>query len=303
LQAYDQLARRFEWTDTATLDELVQLGSFAILVRLILQPAATLAQLERLPLANAIGWLHKPSLTQAMLQAPQVGAQTVVPATVWKALVSRDELIALGGLLPGIDRNTGPVKILSVMPQAALTSRERLESEVGCHLCLDDSAVAQTKEFEHIWRGFWYAANMLQLAPYFTITTASGVAIHAYESVLESWGAKATIDPEARPDAYSVDWTAVFQTSTIDRFSLERLATAGLLVPSVGLDLRHGIEVVGTAELAWEYAKIAVMFDGEQAALAASGWVFISTAEDNWITKVIERLSARASPDPVGETH
>jgi len=295
LQAYDRLAQRFEWCDTAALDELVQLGSFAVLVRLITQPGTTLAQLRQLPLANAIGWLHKPSLDNPMLQAPEVGAQVMLPATVWKALVSLDEPIALGGLLPGIGRDSAPVKVLAVMPKAALTSRERLQSEVGCHLCLDDNAVTQTKEFEHIWRGFWYAANMLQLAPKFTVTTASGVVIHAYESALEGWGKSAGAGAETPPGVDSTGWAAVFTECVIDRFSLERLATAGLPVPQVGLDLTQGIEVVGTAELAWEHAKVAVMIEAAPHAIEVSGWTMVSASDDGWIERVIESLSLQAT--------
>ncbi|TAK52674.1 MAG: DEAD/DEAH box helicase [Betaproteobacteria bacterium] len=292
LQAYDLLAERFSWPDTATLDELVQLGSFMVLVHLITQPARTLAQLRQLPLANAIAWLHKPSLDAAMLQAPEIGVQAVLPSAVWKALKSREGHLAIGGLLPGIGRDTAPVKVLTIMPKAALTSRECLETEVGCHLCLDDGAVAQTKEFEHVWRGFWYAANLLQLAPEFTVTTASGVGIHAYESALERWS---TQDKSAEaPPLESVDaaWGRVFKECVIDRFALERLAAAKLTVPEVGLDLKQGIEVVGTAELAWIEGRVAVVISVEPS-LKVNGWSLIFASEDRWIEKVIALLAGR----------
>jgi DEAD/DEAH box helicase domain-containing protein len=249
-----------------------------------------------LALANAIAWLHKPSLDAAMFLAEDVCAQSVLPSTVWKALKSREEHLAIGGLLPGIGRDAAPVKVLTLMPKGALTSRESLECGIGCYLCLDDSAVAQTKEFEHVWRGFWYAANLLQLAPEFTVTTASGIAIHAYESSLEGWATRSKTTKTQAPNAVDAAWDAVFRECLIDRFALERLAAAKLPVPEVGVDLKRGSAVMGTAELAWMEYKVAIFLLSETA-LDIEGWSLIFVSEDGWVDRTLAALAGRTGND------
>ena len=292
LQAYDKLAERFGWTMTGKLDELIQVGPFGVLVRLITQPATTLSQLQELPIALAIGWLHKPSLDVKMLDAAEVEAHRVLPTTVRKAFAESSDHLTVGGLLLGIGRNAAPVRLLSVMPKAALTSKERLLSEVSCHLCLDETAVTQTKDFELIWRGFWYAANMLQLAPGFTVVTEGGVGVHAYESALSNWGSETATSSLVQQASEAAPWGEVKGEAEIDPFALERLAEAGLPVPVVGLDLTQGLEVVANAELAWPDTAVAVLLavaDG----LHIDGWTLIDVAEDGWIDRVIALFDVR----------
>lgn len=286
LQAYDKLAERFGWASTSQLDALVQEGPFAVLVRLITQPVATLNQLQQLPIALAIGWLHRPSLDAKMLDAEEVDAQRVLPAAVRRELASSLEHLTVGGLLPGIGRDATPVRLLSIVPKTALTSKERLLSQVSCHLCLDESAVTQTKDFELIWRGFWYAADMLQFAPGFTVVTEGGVAVHAYESALSNWSNGPEMSGDSIRAVASAPWDEVFADASIDAFALSRMASAGLPAPVVGLDLTQGLEVVANAELAWVEHSIAVMlaFDPE---LRVDGWTLIAVEEDDWMERIV----------------
>jgi DEAD/DEAH box helicase domain-containing protein len=290
LQAYDKLAERFGWTLTGKLDELIEVGPYGVLVRLLTLPTATLSQLHELPIALAIGWLHKPSLEAKMLDSIDVDAQRVLPLTVRKAMAESSEHLTIGGLLPGIGRDTTPVRLLSVMPKGALTSKERLLSQVSCHICLDEKAVTQTKEFELVWRGFWYAANMLQLAPGFTVTTEGGVGVHAYESALSNWGSGRLAAIEEHEAQQGTPWAEVMGDAEIDSFALGRLADAGLPVPVVGLDLAHGLAVVANAELAWPDQSIAVLLAVEQG-LQVDGWTLIGVAEDGWIDRVIAQFA------------
>jgi DEAD/DEAH box helicase domain-containing protein len=290
LQAYDKLAERFGWTLTGKLDELIEIGPYGVLVRLLTLPTATLSQLHELPIALAIGWLHKPSLEAKMLDSIDVDAQRVLPLTVRKAMAESSEHLTIGGLLPGIGRDTTPVRLLSVMPKGALTSKERLLSQVSCHICLDEKAVTQTKEFELVWRGFWYAANMLQLAPGFTVTTEGGVGVHAYESALSNWGSGRLAAIEEHEAQQGTPWAEVMGDAEIDSFALGRLADAGLPVPVVGLDLAHGLAVVANAELAWPDQSIAVLLAVEQG-LQVDGWTLIGVAEDGWIDRVIAQFA------------
>ena len=292
LQAYDKLAERFGWTTTSTLDELIQVGPFGVLIRLITLPAATLSQLQELPISLAIGWLHKPSLDVRMLEAAEIDAQRVLPLTVRKAMAQSPEHLTVGGLLPGIGSNASPVRLLSVMPKAALTSKERLLSQVSCHLCLDEKAAMQTKEFELIWRGFWYAANMLQLAPGFTVATDGGVGVHAYESALSNWEADAGPANGPQDGEQGSPWAEAMGEAEIDSFALQRLAEAGLPVPLVGLDLTQGAAVVANAELAWPDQAVAVLLTMEQA-LRVDGWTLIDAAEEGWIDRVIALFTTK----------
>jgi DEAD/DEAH box helicase domain-containing protein len=178
------------------------------------------------------------------------------------------------------------------MPKAALTSKDNLLSQVSCHLCLDEKAVTQTKEFELIWRGFWYAANMLQLAPGYTLATEGGVSVHAYESGLSNWGVEAT-SSSAQPKASQVaPWGEVMGEAEIDRFALERLAEAGLPVPVVGLDLMQGVAVVANAELAWPDRSIAVLLavDSE---LQVDSWTLIGVTEEGWIDRLLALFTTK----------
>jgi DEAD/DEAH box helicase domain-containing protein len=290
LQAYDKLAERFGWTLTGKLDELIEIGPYGVLVRLLTLPTATLSQLHELPIALAIGWLHKPSLEAKMLDSIDVDAQRVLPSTVRKGMAESAEHLTIGGLLPGIGRDTTPVRLLSVMPKGALTSKERLLSQVSCHICLDEKAVTQTKEFELVWRGFWYAANMLQLAPGFTVATEGGVGVHAYESALSNWGSGRLAAIEEHEAQQGTPWAEVMGDAEIDSFALGRLADAGLPVPVVGLDLTHGLAVVANAELAWPDQSIAVLLAVEQG-LQVDGWTLIGVTEDGWIDRVIAQFA------------
>jgi len=294
LEQYDKLADRFGWHKASDLDALLTNGPFRTLLEFLRQPAETLARLEQIALCNAIAWMHLPSLKGEGKLPPAAHASTwaaLLPKTVLQWLQTRDEKFVFGGLMESIGTAMPPVSLLVCFPQGALASKERLQQEVGIYGCLDDAAASQTKEFETVWRGFWYAMNLLQFAPHFVLATGSGVAHQVYENLLENWPNRTLEAPGSGEKAAESDWAEIYSLCQIDRFTVERLAAPGIPLPEVGMDLSVGDATVATAELAWPNRKLAVMLEPRSELPEIPGWMLVSVEETDWLEQIVNRLS------------
>jgi DEAD/DEAH box helicase domain-containing protein len=291
LAQYDKLAERFEWQKAVKLEDALTAGPFKLFLAFLQKPAETLAQLQQITLCNTIGWLYLPSLKARLWDDPAMGLNSVVPGTVRQWLQTQEDAMAFGGLLKGIQTGTSPVDIAVYLPAAALSSKQRLLEEVGISVTLDDTAAAQTKEFEKIWRGFWHAVNVLQFAPYFTVATRTGVAQQMYENLLEGWPSSKQLKKSAALQTTDERWQEVYDLCQIDQFALEQLVAAGVDCPEVGLDLYLDSQVVATAELAWPNRSIALMMENRGELPNIPEWVMISVHSPDWMDQLLTLLT------------
>ena len=260
-------------------------GPFQLLVKVLQDPSTMLAQLEQASICNAIGWLHPPSMKAGAWKDDAFGLNQAVPKVARDFYAQQTETIGLGGLLEGTEAKAAPMFLGVCLPVGALTTKGRVQEEVGLHLALDDAAACGTKAFEADWRGFWQAANVLQFAPRFTLCASSDLDGDFLGELLEQWPSK-----DAKPSSAPHDdpaWDEVFTLSALPQPELAKLRDQGIPTPEVGMDLVIEVETVGTAELCWAERKVAVFIPGEMDLPNPAGWTIVLADGVAWVETVM----------------
>ena len=280
LAIYDKLAERSGWPHSGALNSLLGEGSFRWLERWLRDPDATTGLLRQAALANLLGWLEPKTLQPPLREQCQAELQELLPAPL-----RQEGRFVQGGLLEVLGTALASLRVGCRLAPEAMASLERLTGEGEVHLQLDDRLAEQTGTFQQQWRAFWQAFNLLQFAPRFSVSTHTGVLQHGYDSALQDWPQRGPL-PVTEP-AEGDAWQALVGLSLLDELTLGQLAQAALPLPEVGEDLLVGEQTVGTAELCWKEAQVALFMEAAKELPLVPGWTLLSVQSADWMPALL----------------
>ncbi len=285
---YDKLAELKGWSSSVALSGFTNLGPFQQLLLLLLEPEGTLRKMVQGSICQAIAWFDATSWREPKWLDPAAGLERAVPQTALRFYRGQSENIGMGGLLDGIGTGVTGACVGICLPVGALRTPLRLCQEIGIHMALDDAQAELNKVFEADWRGFWQAANVLQFAPRFTLCASSDAAGEDLEALLEGWPSLLAGAPLVAED--DAAWNEVFTQSLLDAAALNELRAAGIPAPEVGLDLTRDGATVGTAELCWSEAKVALLLGADEDPQHLERWVLLRATSQDWMQQALLAL-------------
>jgi len=287
LEIYDKLlARQAGWASSGNLTGLLMSNPFQLLVRLMQEPEALVAQLKEASLCNAIAWLKPESLQRDLWNLPGSPLVDCAPMKALEAYEGAGEPMACGGF------QEGPVRLGICIPRSALPLAapdaerlDRLTRLAGLHISLEAEQAEETKDFEAHWRGFWHAANVLQHGPRFTVAACSDMEHPVLNGIADR-----LFSGKGRNGSDEA-WGEVRELSRLPKEELDDLQAQEAPLPVPGLDVMAGIETAWTAELAWPDRKVGVLLPGEALPADLAGWQVVHAGEAGWIPRVLELLN------------
>lgn len=152
-----------------------------------------------------------------------------------------------------------------------------------------EAAASDRAAWKRTWRAWLRLFNILQFANAAEFVATSGLREGLYDSLL---GLEV---PRVRDQAPGGLAALLADVDVSLRPLVQAVAAAGRTLPSPGFELVGGDgAIAGTAELAWERAKIAVLMDHEVEYLerfVGQGWtVYVAAAMAEWQDSLIAGL-------------
>jgi len=256
---WHQLAQRTGWILPAIHGQSNGHGGFHWLERLLRAPRKTanvLCQRSTYRGFTALSLEHakQTSVRQKLVYELDENA----PAWVRDRLELDSDAHIPGGFVDALGNSGGLLEMTVSLPLPAVQTNDpqAISDAMAIHLCFDDRQTALNDEYRDAWRAFWHACNQLQYLPGFSFSTRQAVASgrldglwNASESIRQSY-----VQEEASA-APQDEWQEVLETSLLDPEQLRQIASLGLPLPEVGLDLVNpeGEVIVdgGVVELCW----------------------------------------------------
>lgn len=144
----------------------------------------------------------------------------------------------------------------------------------------EDAGKKDPKGWKAAWRRFLWAMNVVQFIPRCEFVTSRGLQESTYKSLLD--------DLFSPPEPVQAQTTGpiaamLHHADASVRDLISQVAAGGHPLPEVGYELADEAgEIVATAELAWEAARVAVLTARDEefrAAFEARGWAVLSATE------------------------
>jgi len=239
----------------------------------------------RLDAGRPLNWeRHARLWLAAMLPAPGQAGDPPVPG--WE----------LEPLAQGFNRavfRIGSPPLAGAVVVAELEKLRRLEGLEARLRLFDDAAGSDRPAWKRAWRAWLRLFNILQFAGVELVSTC-GLREGLYGSLLEAEAPRAESAAAGQLAALLADVDPTL------RSLVQAVATAGRVLPTVGFELLGADSAItGSAELAWERAKIAVLMDHEveyQGRFAEQGWtVYLAAAAAESQADLISRLPGEES--------
>ena len=169
---------------------------------------------------------------------------------------------------------------------------QRLRQMEGLSAALrlfDEAAASDRAAWKRTWRAWLRLFNILQFANAAEFVATSGLREGLYDSLL---GLEVPRVHDQAPGGLAA---LLAEVDVSLRPLVQAVAAAGRTLPSPGFELVGGDgAIAGTAELAWERAKIAVLMDHEVEYLerfVGQGWtVYVAAAMAEWQDSLIASL-------------
>jgi DEAD/DEAH box helicase domain-containing protein len=157
-------------------------------------------------------------------------------------------------------------------------------------LYLDDRQEEQRGDFEAYWNGFLRLYTLFQFLPGAYPATADEEAFRGYEDLLDSSAPEPLRDhvpaDGALGDFDETEWEQAFSDAEYSPDEvlplLETIYEAELPAPSVPFELQSGGTIVGTAEIGWPEANVAVLLANQEPhrdAFEEEGWAVYPVAD------------------------
>lgn len=229
---------------------------------------------------RALDWQRHARLwLVAMLPAPGQAADPPVPG--WD----------LEPLPQGFSRSVvriGSPPLAGAAVTAEVAKLRSLEGLAGTLRLFDDAAGSDRAAWKRAWRAWLRLFNILQFAGVELVSTC-GLREGLYGGLLEGEA------PRAEDAAAGQLAALLADVDPLLRPLVQAAAAAGRALPTVGFELLDADgAIAGSAELAWEGAKIAVLMDHEveyQGRFADQGWtVYLAAAAAEWQADLISSL-------------
>ena len=155
----------------------------------------------------------------------------------------------------------GKVEIFSLIDKNSVNDGEYDKMTVV--ILLDDTA-SSAERFEPVWSGFLRLANLFQFLSngfYFSRTGQTANMYNGVHHLEQNGAAKGVINIFAGEK----EWNDIFEIAGDEaKVVLIEMKKRDLTLPMVGFELSgENGEIIATAELAWEKAKIALLTEGE----------------------------------------
>ena len=283
---------------------LVDQSSFNWLLELLTTQDETL--FRRVALAQGLLFARRQSDPDAWLST----AKSLLPDPLPSLLEERasEEGILLGLREGPSDRD--PVTLWAAISpsaaQALSTDTDRARRGLTVALYLDDRQEEQRGDFEAYWNGFLRLYNFFQFLPGAYPATADEDAFRGYEDLLDSSAPETLRDhvppDEALGDFDETEWEQAFSDAEYSPDEvlplLETIYEAELPAPSVPFELQSGGKIVGTAEIGWPEANVAVLLSDQEShrdAFEEEGWSVYSVSDvDVEPERLIEALLKEA---------
>lgn len=262
------------------VQSLITQDSFTWLIHLLRTGEETLY--ERIALAQGLLFAQQQSDPQAWLSA----ARARLPDPLVDRLeghVDEDTLLGLREGASGQDSVTLWAAVSPAAAQALPSDIDRARRGLSVVIHLDDRPEQQSDGFESAWNGFLRLYNLFQFVPEAHPVTADADAFQGVEELMDVSPSDRLRDHVPERSALGQfdddEWAQAFQDAEYSPGAvvtlLERLRDAEIPAPDVPFELQKDGQIVGTAELGWSGANVAVLLREQ----ASSGDVF---REEGW---------------------
>jgi DEAD/DEAH box helicase domain-containing protein len=195
---------------------------------------------------------------------------------------------------PGTGWKCGVLRVGSPLLAAGLVRAEaqrlrQMEGLSAASRLFDEAAASDRAAWKRTWRAWLRLFNILQFANAAEFVATSGLREGLYDSLL---GLEV---PRVRDQAPGGLAALLADVDVSLRPLVQAVAAAGRTLPSPGFELVGGDgAIAGTAELAWERVKIAVLMDHEVEYLerfVGQGWTtYVAAAMAEWQDSLIASL-------------
>lgn len=282
------LALRHGWRDYNKLRALLEQGSFGWLISWLNNPEQAHVELSESALCLALLQIRQHSELDACV------AHVVASAGDW-----REELL---GVLPSQaqswnltqEQSMGAESTWQLLSYIEPDKRSTLTSanpDVQLLMSINDDWVQpnQIDSFKDKWRAVWQAYNVLQYAPSFSVVTQSGLRAGLFKTLLaERTDLDSEVVATTRLDS---EWQDVRELSCLTPEQITAVQALWQSAPDVGVDLINAAgETIGTAELAWSSAAVALFVEPAEQLPELSGWQFVSLATEQWLEQLKQAL-------------
>jgi DEAD/DEAH box helicase domain-containing protein len=250
----------------------------------------------RLDGGRSLNWeRHARLWLAAMLDGPDCGGSALDTArnalldasnAAWPESAS---IPAGTGCKRGIFR-IGAQPLAAGLVQADGEGLRRMEGLSATFRLFDEAAASDRAAWKRAWRAWLRLFNILQFAGLVDFVATAGLREGLYGGLLDAEAPRSGQEQAAgKLAALLADVDAALHPL------VEAVAAAGRALPTSGFELLSGDgAIAGTAELAWENLKIAVLMDYEveyQSRFAQQGWtVYLAAAAAEWQDSLIANL-------------
>jgi hypothetical protein len=198
-------------------------------------------------------------------------------------------------ILAGAGWKRGTFRIGSPLLAAGLVRADgeglrRMEGLSGTFRLFDESAASDPAAWKRTWRVWLRLFNILQFAGATDFVATTGLREGLYGALLE------IETPRGAGEQAAGKIAALLADVDITLHLLvHAIAAAGRALPSPGFELvGDDGAIAGTAELAWDNVKVAVLMDYEveyQSRFAQQGWtVYLAAAAAEWQDRLVANL-------------
>jgi len=250
----------------------------------------------RLDGGRSLNWeRHARLWLAAMLDGPECGGSALDTArnalldagnAAWPESAS---IPAGAGCKRGIFRIGAP-PLAAGLVRAESEGLRRMEGLSATFRLFDEAAPSDRAAWKRAWRAWLRLFNILQFAGLVDFVATTGLREGLYGGLLEAEASR-----NGREQVAGKLATLVADVDAALHPLVEAVAAAGRALPSPGFELLSGDgAIAGTAELAWEDLKIAVLMDYEveyQSRFTQQGWtVYLAAAAAEWQNSLIANL-------------
>ena len=226
---------------------------------------------ERVALAQGLLFARDQSDRQAWLSA----AQARLPGPLVAHLEEHVEEETLLGLREGASGRDPVTLWASISPaaaQAITSDMDQARRGLTLAIYLDDRPEQQTDGFESAWNGALRLYNLFQFVPETYPVTADEDAFQGFEELMGDSSPDNLRDHVPRRSASSrfdeEEWEQAFAEAEYSPDAvetlLERLYDVEIPAPDVAFELQKEGQIVGTAELGWQGANVAVLLSEQE---------------------------------------
>ena len=288
-QLYDQVATQ-GWLKSSELGRYHRFTSMQWLYQFLRLPEQTLGLLQQRAAYRAMSMLAPQAMKDASLREAIVAeVEGYLTETLKQSIGIDDNNEIPGGICEALDNSLGKHRLISTVPSRFINQAnvEILTTEANLHLFFDDSNTAMSDDFKACWRAFWHAANQLQFADGFTMTSLTMNKVGRSEAIYQQGRPEVNSDSDVTVD--EVRWPDVRDLSALATEQIDAIESLELPEPEVGVDVLddQGVVILDGADLdlCWANAKVAVCFEPIN---SKEGWTLCED-DDNLISN-LEKL-------------